>query len=191
MHFDGLSRVSVASMTNITFSSEDGESKTPKTSKSPQQIADSDNVLDQLKKVIKEKVRRDDVYIAIPERPGVMIRVSPNITQQQLKTWRRNAGEERKGGMDTLKFSTNLIAATTTGILLNDEIATDESGVEVTFASPEIMQMTDTTRPHPDCVLAFFGLEPHVESAAVAIIEAAGYGDQVDALDPTKRSSEI
>ena len=178
-------------MTNITFSSEDSESKTSKTSKSPQQIADSDNVLDQLKKVIKEKVRRDDVYIAIPERPGVMIRVSPNITQQQLKTWRRNAGEERKGGMDTLKFSTNLIAATTTGILLNDEIATDESGVEVTFASPEIMQMTDTTRPHPDCVLAFFGLEPLVESAAVAIIEAAGYGDQVDALDPTKRSSEI
>jgi len=190
LHFDGLSRASVAPMTNITFSSDDSDSKASKTSKSPQQIADSDNVLDQLKKVIKEKVRRDDVYIAIPERPGVMIRVSPNITQQQLKTWRRNAGEERKGGMDTLKFSTNLIAATTTGILLNDEIATDESGIEVTFASPEIMQMTDTTRPHPDCVLAFFGLEPHVESAAVAIIEAAGYGDQVDALDPTKRSSE-
>lgn len=177
-------------MTNITFNSDDSDSKASKTSKNSQQLVESDNVLDQLKKVIKEKVRRDDVYIPIPERPGVMIRVSPNITQNQLKTWRRNAGEERKGGMDTLKFSTNLIAATTTGILLNDEIATDENGVEVTFASPEIMQMTDTTRPHPDCVLAFFGLEPHVESAAVAIIEAAGYGDQVDTLDPTKRSSE-
>lgn len=192
MHFDDLSRASVAPMTNITFNSDDSDSdsKASKTSKNHQQLAESDNVLDQLKKVIKEKVRRDDVYIAIPERPGVMIRVSPNITQNQLKAWRRNAGEERKGGMDTLKFSTNLIAATTTGILLNDEIATDDNGVEVNFASPEIMQMTDTTRPHPDCVLAFFGLEPHVESAAVAIIEAAGYGDQVDALDPTKRSSE-
>ena len=188
MHFDGSSRVSVASMTNITFSSDDN--KTSKTSKSSQEVTDTDNVLDQLKKVIKDKVRRDDVYIPIPERPGVMIRVSPNITQQQLKSWRRNAGEERKGGMDTLKFSTNLIAATTTGILLNDVVAVDSNGVEVTFASPEIMQMTDTTRPHPDCVLAFFGLEPHVESAAVAIIEAAGYGDAVDALDPMKRSSE-
>jgi hypothetical protein len=39
--------------------------------------------------------------------------------------------------------------------------------------------------------LAFFGLEPHVEAAAVAIIEAAGYGDNVDAVDPMKRSSEI
>jgi len=120
-----------------------------------------------------------------------MIRVSPNITQSQLKSWRRNAGEERKGGMDTLKFSTNLIAATTTGILLNEVVATDDNGVEVTFASPEIMAMTNTSRPHPDCVLAFFGLEPHVEAAAVAIIEAAGYGDNVDAVDPMKRSSEI
>ena len=152
--------------------------------------AEPDNVLDSLKKVIQDKVRRAEVYIPIPERPGVMIRVSPNITQQQLKSWRRNAGEERKGGMDTLKFSTNLIAATTTGILLNDEVATDGNGVEVTFASPEIKAMTNTSRPHPDCVLAFFGLEPHVEAAAVAIIEAAGYGDTVDALDPTKRSSE-
>ena len=172
-------------MTNIQFSSEDKE--TPRNFSS---VEEDDNVLAQLKKVVKDKVRRDDVYISIPERTGVMIRVSPNISQQQLKSWRRNAGEDRKGGMDTLRFSTQLIASTTTGILLNDVIATDAVGVEVTFASPEIMEMTGTTRPHPDCVLAFFGLEPHVESAAVAIIEAAGYGDAVDALDPTTRSSE-
>jgi len=180
-------------MTNIQFNSEDDTKKESATASFPRRVdqmtVEPDNVLDSLKKVIQDKVRRGDVYIPIPERPGVMIRVSPNITQQQLKTWRRNAGEERKGGMDTLRFSTNLIAATTTGILLNDVIATDENGTEVTFASPEIMQMTNTTRPHPDCVLAFFGLEPHVEAAAVAIIEAAGYGDAVDALDPTKRSS--
>lgn len=177
-------------MTNITFNSEDNDDNLSKTPRGTTEVTDDDNVLNQLKKVIKDKVRREEVYIPIPERAGVMIRVSPNISQQQLKSWRRNAGEERKGGMDTLKFSTNLIAATTTGILLNDVVAVDASGFEVTFASPEIMQMTGTTRPHPDCVLAFFGLEPHVEAAAVAIIEAAGYGDAVDALDPTKRSSE-
>jgi len=181
-------------MTNIQFNSEESESNTsfvvPSRVSSNPPVADTDNVLDSLKKIIQDKVRRGDVHIAIPERPGVMIRISPNITQNQLKSWRRNAGEERKGGMDTLKFSTNLIAATTTGILVNDVIVTDETGIELTFASPEIMGMTGTTRPHPDCVLAFFGLEPHVEAAAVAIIEAAGYGDNVDALDPTKRSSE-
>lgn len=181
-------------MTNIQFNSEDSTSFTtsavPMSRSVDSTTAEPDNVLGSLKKVIQDKVRRGDVYIPIPERPGVMIRVSPNISQAQLKSWRRNAGEERKGGMDTLKFSTNLIAATTTGILLNEVVATDDNGVEVTFASPEIMAMTNTSRPHPDCVLAFFGLEPHVEAAAVAIIEAAGYGDNVDALDPTKRSSE-
>ncbi len=180
-------------MTNIQFNSEDSSTSAQSVSRrtdSYPETADPDNVLESLKKVISDKVRRADVYINVPERSGVMIRVSPNITQQQLKAWRRNAGEERKNGMDTVKFSTNLIAATTTGILLNDVLATDENGTEVTFASPEIMRMTNTTRPHPDCVLAFFGLEPHVEAAAVAIIEAAGYGDAVDALDPTKRSSE-
>ena len=164
--------------------------ETTETTRDTQSLEESDNVLDQLKVVIGKAVKRADIFINVPERPGVTLLISPNITQNQLKSWRKNAGEERKGGMDTLRFSTNLIAATTTGILVNDEIVTDDNGVELTFASPEIMTMTNTNRPHPDCVLAFFGLEPHVESAAVAIIEAAGYGDNVDALDPTKRSSE-
>lgn len=183
-------------MTNIQFNSDDEISSSSKTSKTSSKsslnpIDESDNVLDNLKKIIQEKVRRGEVFIPIPERPGVMIRVSPNITQSQLKSWRRNAGEERKGGMDTLRFSTNLIAATTTGIFVNDIVVTDDNGTELTFASPEIMAMTNTTRPHPDCVQVFFGLEPHLEAAAVAIIEAAGYGDAVDAVDPLKRSSDI
>ena len=179
-------------MTNIQFSSEDDYPKTsPVSARSTTDDQKSEgNVLESLKKLVQDKVRRGDVHIAIPERPGVMIRVSPNISQNQLKAWRKNAGEDRKSGMDTLRFSTNLIAATTTGIFVNDVIVTDENGTELTFASPDIMAMTNTNRPFPDCVLAFFGLEPHVESCAVAIIEAAGYGDNVDALDPTKRSSE-
>lgn len=148
------------------------------------------NVLNQLKSVIQKKVQREEIYISVPERTGVMVRVSPNITQTQLRAWRKNAGDDSKKGLDTLKFSCNVIAATCTGLVMNDVVVTNDMGIELTFASPEIMQMTNTTRPHPDCVQAFFGLEPHIEAAAVAIIEASGYGDSVDAVDPTKRSSE-
>lgn len=153
-------------------------------------IGNPENLLDQLKTVIARKIERDEIFIPVPERPGVMVRISPNITQSQLRVWRKNSGEDTKRGMDTLKFACNLIAATCTGIVLNDETVTNDQGIELTFASPEIMAMTNTNRPHPDCVLAFFGLEPHVEAAAVAIIEAAGYSDSVEAVDPTKRSSE-
>ncbi len=152
--------------------------------------AADNNVLNQLKAVIQKKVERDEIFIPVPERPGVMVRISPNVTQNQLRAWRRNAGDDTKKGLDTLKFSCNVIAATCTGIVMNDEVVTNDMGVEVTFASPEVMQMTGTTRPHPDCVQAFFGLEPHIEAAAVAIIEASGYGDAIEAVDPTKRSSE-
>jgi hypothetical protein len=37
--------------------------------------------------------------------------------------------------------------------------------------------------------MAFFGLDPHVEAAALAIIDAAGYGDTVEQTEnPTKHS---
>lgn len=147
------------------------------------------NVLDQLKKAIQKKVSRPEVFIEVPERPGVSVRILPNVNQQQLKAWRKNAGEESKQGMDTLKFACSVIGHTATGIAFNGEIVTDENGVELTFASPQILEMTGTTRPLPDCVKAFFGIDPHIEAAAVAIMEAAGYGDSVDAVDPTKGSS--
>lgn len=161
-------------MTNISLSSDD--ENTPES-----------NVLNQLRKVVAQKVEREEVFINVPSRPGVLIRISPNISQNQMRAWRKNAGEDTKKGLDTLKFSAQLIASTTTGILINDQFVEDSRGVKLTFASPEIMDMTGTNRPHPDCVLAFFGTEPHIEAAAVAVIEAAGYGDSVESsLDPTK-----
>ena len=48
--------------------------------------------------------------------------------------------------------------------------------------------MTQTTRAVPDAVRAFFGIDPHVEAAALAVLEAAGYSDTVDTTDPTKTS---
>lgn len=161
-------------MTNISLSSDD--ENTPES-----------NVLNQLRKVVTQKVEREEVFINVPSRPGVLIRISPNISQNQMRAWRKNAGEDTKKGLDTLKFSAQLIASTTTGILIHDQFVEDSRGVKLTFASPEIMDMTGTNRPHPDCVLAFFGTEPHIEAAAVAVIEAAGYGDSVESsLDPTK-----
>ena len=75
-------------MTNIHFNSEDSgltDSPTiaPRTSYNDD-IRDNDNVLDSLKKIIQDKVRRPDVYINVPERPGVLVRISPNISQNQL-----------------------------------------------------------------------------------------------------------
>lgn len=145
--------------------------------------------LDRLRSVVKKKVERSVVHIPVTERPGVSIKVSPNITQSQMKNWRKSSGEDSRNGLDATKFACLVIGHTTIGICMDDEEIFDDSGNNLNFAHPLILEMTDTTRPVPDAVRAMFGVDPHVESAALAILDAAGYSDTVEALDPTKESS--
>jgi len=151
-------------------------------------VSSTPTVLEQLKEALSKKVERPSVYLEVPERPGITLEVSPNITQNQIRAWRKNAGEDTKNGMDATKFACAVIGHTTIGIFLNSEQAVDDDGIPLTFGSDLILQMTSTTRPIPDCVRAFFGIDPHVEAAALAILEAAGYSDSVDTVDPTKTS---
>jgi hypothetical protein len=156
-------------------------------SASPHQ-PDEPTLLAKLRERVSTKVSRAEVLVEVPERPNVTVRVSPNITQNQMRAWRRNAGEDTKAGFDPTVFACYVIGHTTTGIFIDDEEVFDEAGNSLTFASPIVKEMTDTTRPIPDAVRAFFGLDPHVEGAALAIMEKAGYSDTVDAVDPTKTS---
>jgi hypothetical protein len=148
------------------------------------------NLLAQLTEVVSKHIRRKDVFIEVPERPGVSVRVSPNVQQSQMKQWRKQAGDNTKEGMDATKFAARVIAATTTGIFLHGEEVTTADGASISFASRELLEMTDTQVPVPDCVIAFFGIDPHVEAAALAIMDRAGYGDDVNSeveVDPTER----
>ena len=71
--------------------------------------ADSDNILSQLRGVIGKKVKRNDIFISVPERPGVQLLVSPNITQNQIKAWQKNCGSDSKNGIDATKFACTVI----------------------------------------------------------------------------------
>jgi hypothetical protein len=144
--------------------------------------------LNRLREELSRKVERPTILLEVPERPGVSIKISPNITQHQMRTWRKNAGEGTKPGFDPTKFACYVIGQTTTGIVVDDEEVFSDEGYPLSFASPEILEMTNTTRPLPDCILAFFGVDPHVEAAALAIMESAGYGDEIETSDPTKGS---
>ncbi len=145
-------------------------------------------VLDQLRTVVSKKVERAAILIEVPERPNVTIKVRPHITQHQIKAWRKNAGEETKAGLDSVKFACSVVGHTTVGVFFNNEEVFDKAGNSLNFASADMLEMTGTDRPLPDCVREFFGIEPHVEAAALAIMEHAGFGDTVDAVDPMKTS---
>lgn len=164
------------------------EDTSPKKASAKVTTSKTPSVLEQLKDSLSKKVERPAVFIEVPERPGITIKVSPNISQHQIRSWRKNAGEDSKNGMDATKFACAVIGHTTIGIFVNGEQAMDDDGIELTFGHDEVLKMTSTTRPIPDCVRAFFGIDPHIESAALAILEAAGYSDTVETVDPTKAS---
>ncbi len=146
------------------------------------------NVLNELKGIISKKVQRKEIFLTVPERPGVQLLISPNITQQQIKAWQKNCGSESKNGIDATKFACTVIGHTTQGIWVNGEEAF-ENGKSLGFASPSVLEMTKAKKAIPDAIQAFFGLDPHLEAAALAIIDAAGYGDNVESTEnPLMRS---
>ena len=61
-------------------------------SRQTEALEESDNVLDQLKAVIEKNVKRPDILLNVPERPGVTLLISPNVTQNQIKAWQKNSG---------------------------------------------------------------------------------------------------
>ena len=163
---------------------------TPKKTKdtSTGALPPTETVLDRLKAVITAEVEREVVLLDVPDRPGVHLRISPNITQAQMKAWRKNAGEESKNGLDPIRFACQVVGQTTVGIQIEGEEAFDDAGNALNFAAPEVLEITSASRPLPEAVRNFFGTDPHVEGAALAILEAAGYGDTVDVVDPTSLS---
>lgn len=147
---------------------------------------DEPTMLAKLKATLSAEVRREDVLVEVPERPNMIIRYSPNISQHQIKAWRRASGDGRKDGLDAVRFACHVLANTCTGILLDGQEVT-ENDEPVTFSHESVMRMVNAARVF-DCVRAVYGLDPHVEAAALAVLDAAGFNDDVEQVDPTKTS---
>lgn len=148
--------------------------------------ADEPTLLSQLKATLAKEVKREDILVEVPERPGLVVRFTPNVSQHQIKSWRRASGEEKKGGMDAVRFASHVLANTCTGMILNGQEIT-ENGDPVTFSHETVMKMVGAHRVF-DCVREVYGLDPHIEAAALAVLDASGFNDDVERVDPTKTS---
>ena len=139
--------------------------------------------LDRLRAKLEKKIERPNRRIGVPERPGISVEVSPNITQAEMRSWRKQAGEGTKKDFDLTLFSTIVLAKTCRGIWDDEEAMTNENGAPLTFASPEIKEMLDVDRPYPEGVRAMFGNDAHVDAAAIKILELAGFGEEIEVAD--------
>lgn len=157
----------------------------------PSEDKDSKNVLSQLRAIVAEEVNLPHVEIEVKQRPGVSIIYSPNISNAQLKSWRRKSTNRKSGELDNIKFACLVVGDTAQEIHLNGELATLDDGSPLVFNSQEFADMMDVDMfqivPHGIC--AFFGVDAHLESTAMAILDHSGYGDDVEtAEDPTSGS---
>ena len=161
--------------------------ETPKASRKPDLVKASPmTVLDELRAQIEKDVRRPDIEIAVPERPGVTVTFSPNIESDLLKQWRKKYTNRKTDELNGFLLSCHIIGATVTGILINGVLAEDDDGIALTFASSEILEMTNTDDAIPDCIQEFYSNDAHIEIIASTILDQAGWTEDIDVEDPTR-----
>ena len=144
------------------------------------------SVLDELRTELQNEIENPEIEIGVPSRPNIALRFSPNVSQAQLKHWRNNSGMNSKKGLDSVRFACYVIGETLTGIYINDELV-EENGVALNFATDTIQEMSGASDPF-EAIRDMVGVDPHIEAMAMTILEEAGYGDEVDAEDPTTRT---
>lgn len=144
-----------------------------------------ETVLNRLRTIVEKEVRRPDIQIDIPDREGVAVVFSPNVEQEDLVKWRKQAGEGTKAGINFLKFAANVVGATTVQILVDGDPVQDDVGNDLTFGNSEILDMVDEDRPWPG-IKRFWGNDAHLQATALKILDEAGWGDEAEAVNPTK-----
>ena len=126
--------------------------------------------------------------IPVPGRPRYAVRFRTDFTGKDLDGLRKKAKDKRmSGGVDGVRFASLLLALTCQGITRDGVELSEQLGVSgpVTFTTRELQELLGT--PNADStVRALYGLEGHVDSAARRLMVEAGWGDEVDAMDPTE-----
>lgn len=126
--------------------------------------------------------------IPVPGRPAYAVRFRTDFTGQDLDSLRKRAKSKRMSdGIDGVKFAALLLAFTCQGITRNGRELAEELELDkpVTFVTRELQELIGTASADAT-VRKFYGLEGHVDSAARRLMVEAGWGDEVDALDPTE-----
>lgn len=126
--------------------------------------------------------------IPVLGRPAYAVRFRTDFTGKDLDGLRKKAKDKRMtDGVDGVRFASLLLALTCQGITRNGRELSEDLGTSapVTFTTPELQELLGTANADTT-VRALYGLEGHVDSAARRLMVEAGWGDEVDALDPTQ-----
>lgn len=141
----------------------------------------------------KKDANLPSIFVPVPLRKGWVIELSPNISNAEFQRYQRAAQGKKKvgqGQVQNLNFLLlNALAIVEHTVALHKETPAgraavlDEDGDPVTFTHPDLMAQVGATTA-VDAAKAFIG-DAHIVSIGNTLIDRAGWGDEVQAEDPT------
>lgn len=124
--------------------------------------------------------------IEVPKRPSYAIRCRTDYTGLDVDLIRKKCRDKKfTDGIDGIKFASLLLASTCVAIVRNGADLELDGEAPITFTSKALQTRMGTTTA-ADTVRKFYGLEGHVDAAGRRLMNEAGYGDDVYAMDPTQ-----
>ncbi len=149
--------------------------------------------LDELRDMVTQTVRREDIVLPVTTRPGMSIRFDVNIDMERVQHFRkRSENKRRKDEHDPLKYSCLLIANQAVAFLLRGQEVPGRDGEPISFRSREVLAWTGA-HDVPGAVRALFSSDGHLLAVSNELMRAAGYTGDVESgddfeEDPTSRS---
>ena len=137
------------------------------------------SILDQFRALVQATVDNPSIRAKVPLRPEISLQMSPNITADEFKAWRKRHTNKKTGELNSLRFSCMVIQNTLEGIYLDDELVVGEGDEPVTFTSDEIQEMFAADDAY-QAIQDLFSNDPNIESLALTILDRAGWGDEPD-----------
>lgn len=132
---------------------------------------------------IAGEVHRPPVTYKVPDRPGYAIRYSCDIDAELLRVWAERT-RIKGGGGDTLRQALLVLSNQAEAILRQGE-PIGEGGADVTFADRDFRELLGAGNDATLAVRRFYGNDGVIVSHAEELIADAGYGAQVEKVDPT------
>lgn len=153
---------------------------------------DADRELDPLALLaeIAAPVVVPEVIVPHRFRPPWAVQYSTALDLDDLKRWQKRATPPgNRGQVDEVRLACIVLANLCKAILRNGEPVLDLDGAPLTFAHPAVWQTYQAKRA-ADAVRKFYGNDPYLAATLDAVLAAAGIGDEVETLDPTRPSSD-
>lgn len=163
---------------------EDGIVDTPEQIEEARSAKENVSLFDQLAASLSQDAAPKPITVPIPGRPNLSLRMSCEVDSERLAQWTRRATEKRgaERGVNQLRLSCMILVNQCTGLVMNGQVVTNEHDETVRLNSPQLAEMLGLPE-HADRVAVLqklFGSDGHIFTASQKVLDAAGYGDDID-----------